>query len=410
MTARAERAPSVMNRADLALLFVVLAALTFIGWQRNQRERARRASHATERVATKVLPPPTAAESAAAPPVREQVYHVVDETGFLPQRFAWSLDYQLQEAFDNLGVDMRFVVVRGVPDGDLSGYALKKARALGMGWTVDRQALLFLYDVKNERMRIEVGPGMEGVFPDGFVGYLMRDEMATFFAARNPVLGIKYTMWSVFHRLQQAALGLEYDPLADTFITDRTRLAAGAGATAQTTLGATRYDLPTRPATESELAFYRPQPTVEEAHARYLSWLREGQYPTGTTLFTKTSGMVFRVWPMTHLSGDAMLLSEIGQKYKVVVRGDMAILYFTTTPLVAAHFFRHAPEGWQIDISADNADTRDYVDGRYTWSVLANNDDYSKTFADLYESFDGRLRPRDGDNRPLPNDRRLLHR
>ena len=54
--------------------------------------------------------------------------------------------------------------------------------------------MLFVYDLARQRMRIEVGPGLEGIFPDAFVGYLMREQTAAFFASNNRVLGLKSTM------------------------------------------------------------------------------------------------------------------------------------------------------------------------------------------------------------------------
>ena len=83
------------------------------------------------------------------------------------------------------------------------------------------------------------------------------------------------------------------------------------------------------------------------------------------------------------------------------------ILYYTTTPFVSAHLFRRTTAGWQLDIAAEVRDTREDIGGERTWEMRLTGDDYSRTFADLFEDFDGLLRPRDGDNRRLPSHGRL---
>jgi tetratricopeptide (TPR) repeat protein len=99
-----------------------------------------------------------------------------------------------------------------------------------------------------------------------------------------------------------------------------------------------------------------------------------------------------------------------------VERGDLAILFFTNTPLVSAHLFRRFPDGWRLDIAAEIQDTREFVGGPFTWGMMLTGDDYSSAFSDLFADFGPMggpasgyraqptrlLRPARGDNRPLP--------
>ena len=127
--------------------------------------------------------------------------------------------------------------MRDGPNGDLESFSLQRVRDIGIGRESDRRGLLIVYDLAAQRMRIEVGPQLECVFTDAFVGYLMRDNARAFFAARDPGFGLRTTLFMLQHRLREASLGMAYDPRAVSFITDSVRLAAGAGATAGVALG-----------------------------------------------------------------------------------------------------------------------------------------------------------------------------
>jgi tetratricopeptide (TPR) repeat protein len=125
--------------------------------------------------------------------------------------------------------------------------------------------------------------------------------------------------------------------------------------------------------------------------------------------------MLWRAFPLAQPFAEFNLYAEYGHRYKIVERGDLAILYFTTTPLVSAHLFRRSPDGWRIDIAAEVQDTREFVGGPYTWGMMLSGDDYSNAFSDLFADFGPLgeprgprpmptriLRPALGDNRPLP--------
>jgi uncharacterized protein len=341
---------------------------------------------------------------------------VMDEAGFLSYRDdKEGFEGYLNGINTESGVDIRFIFVP-IVRGDIASYARDEARKLGMGRDVNRRSMLFVYDVANQRLRVEVGPQLEGMFPDGFVGYLMREQTASLFAAGSRKLALKSTMNIVDQRLREAALGGTYNPKAVAYITDRTRLAAGAGATARVGGGTNVRSWGERITTDEARAHFGPQPTVADAFARYHEALHEGYFEPDLPLYTPESQPLLRALPMARPFADFILLSEHGQGYKIVERGDLAILFFTTTPLVSAHLFRRTPEGWQLDLAADVRDTREFVGGAYTWEMFLSGDDYSRTFSDLFADFGPNLRPdRPGHRgagprllRPAEGDNRLL--
>ena len=342
-----------------------------------------------------------------AVPTAEPVRRLMDAPGFVDPYNAERMENHLAGMYDETGVDIRFIFEREIAD-DLESFALRRARQLGLGRDTDRRGLLFVYDVRGQRMRIEVGPGLEGIFPDGFVGYLMREQTAAFFAAGDRMAGIKSTLFVVNHRLREAALGQNFNPRAIAYITDSVRLAAGAGVSARAPLGTDRT-ASTRFATTDVRARFGAQPTVAQTLARYHEALRDGYHQPDLPLYAPGTESILRRFPIAKPFAGFILVAEYGHKYTIVERGDLAILFFTTTPLVSAHLFRRSAAGWQLDLEAEVRNTRELISGGYTWMWLPSGDAYSLTFSDLFSRVSDKtyqgfkvLRPTHGDNRRLP--------
>jgi hypothetical protein len=125
-------------------------------------------------------------------------------------------------------------------------------------------------------------------------------------------------------------------------------------------------------------------------------------------LFTSASRRHFRTLPLSPAFCAYLLAVEYGRHYRVDERGDLALLYFIDDPFVSPHFFRRTPEGWQIDIAAEVADTQEATGIWYTWTLRVSGDDFSRVFADLYTPmllpgipWDDFYRVAGGDNRAL---------
>ena len=107
---------------------------------------------------------------------------------------------------------------------------------------------------------------------------------------------------------------------------------------------------------------------------------------------------------MSPAFGEYLLAAEYGRRYVVDQRGDLAMLYYTDDPFVSPKFFRRTPEGWQMDVVAEVANSQETVGMWYTWRLRASGDDFSQAFADLYTpmlmpGMDDFYRVAGGDNR-----------
>jgi uncharacterized protein len=328
---------------------------------------------------------------------------VRDKAGVISFAHEWRFERFLQMIEDESGVDIRFLLVPSVEGETLERFSVRMARKMGVGQDLDRRGLLFVYDVAQRRLRIEVGMQMEPIITDAFAGYLMREHVRSFFGTGNPSLGLRTTLFMVQHRLREVVLGREYDPTFGQFILDQRRLAVGGGASGDMQLGQSAAFLNReRTSPRAIRAYFGPQPTPEAAYHRYLEWLARGKYETDVPLFTPLSQEYMGTLTMTTGFNDHVLMMEYGKPYRVDTRGDLALLYFTTDPLLSPHFLRRTRQGWVFDMWAEILNVRNYSGWWYTWALLPTEDDFNTVFADRYESYWGTLRVRGGDNRPLP--------
>lgn len=327
--------------------------------------------------------------------------HVIDEVGFVDAGTLRQMEGHLRALFHESGADVRFLFAMRAPE-DLVTFARIRARELGVGRSSGGRGMLFVYDVSRERLRIEVGPGLEGTFPDGFVGFLMRQQTAAFFASGNRVLGIKSTLFIIGHRLREATLRQAYDPHSVAYVSDPAMLAAGGGASARIPIERKRGGDERTVLSAAARARFAPQQTVARAHARYLEALRDGYVQPDLPLYAPGSDWVLRRFPIAAPYAQFILYSEYGHKYAIVERGNLAMLVFTSTPLVSPHHFRRSRAGWQLDLSADVRNTQESIGGPYTWRMRKSGDDFSLRFSDQFRTFGKFVRLAAGDNRPLP--------
>jgi len=106
---------------------------------------------------------------------------------------------------------------------------------------------------------------------------------------------------------------------------------------------------------------------------------------------------------MTSAYFDYILILYAGKQYKVVERGDIAVLFFTDDPIVSPLFYKRIDGMWRQDVAAEVRNSRNYVGGVYSWGFNPDStDEFAKAFRDILVNIRGYLRFKDGDNRQLP--------
>jgi uncharacterized protein len=336
---------------------------------------------------------------------RAPTQRLTDQVGLIPPAEAQNYNRYLDWVHRESGVDIRVLLVPNTGTVPLETYALQAMREQGIGRESGTRGLLVVYDTSRRTMRVEVGPRLQGVLPDAFAGYLMREHVRPFFDDGRPELGLRTTMFMVHWRIRMARLGREYDPQFQEYVRDVRRLAAGGGASAALGASTSTAGFINRTADSGAQTHFVAQPSVEEVRRRYHEWLALGQGQIDVPLFTPASQEYLRRLPISRAFNEYLLATEYGRAYSIDERGDLALLYFTDDPFLSPKFLRRGPDGWRLDLSAEVANTQETVGFPYTWRLRDSGDDFSRVFADRHTpmdvSVDDFYRIAGGDNRAL---------
>lgn len=332
---------------------------------------------------------------------------VDDRVGLIPAYDEQQYGRYLDQVQSESGIDIRIALVPDTRGRPPEQYALALMRDLGVGRETGGRGLLILYDTLARSMRIEVGPKLEGILPDAFVGYLMREHVDAFFGAGRPELGLRTTLFMIHWRIRMARLGEEYDPSFEEYVRDVRRLGAGGGASGRIALDSGLARLINRTGDTAASGYFRPQPSVEAAYLRHQEWLALGGGQMDVPLFTPASRTFLQQrLPLSPAFNAYLLAGEYGRRYQVDRRGDLAMVFYTDDPFLSPKFFRRTPEGWQMDVVAEVANSQETVGFWWTWRLRVSGDDFSRVFADRYTPMNvpgvpDYYRVAGGDNRAL---------
>ena len=339
-------------------------------------------------------------------PTPRPIPRMDDRVGLIAPPARGRFDYYLDHVRNESGIDIRIVLVpdsRGRPSEE---FALGLMRELGVGRETGGRGLLIVYDTLARVMRIEVGPKLQGILPDAFIGYLMREHVDAFFGLGQAELGLRTTLFMIHWRIRMARLGEEYNPSFQEYVRDVRRLSSGGGASRRVGLDRGLASLINRTGDSAAAAHFLPRPSVEAAYRSHLEWLALGGGQVDVPLFTPASQAYLRGLPLSPAFNTYLLATVYGRRYRIDQRGELAMLYYTDDPFLSPKFFRRTPEGWQVDLVAEVANSRETVGFYWTWQLRVSGDDFSRVFADRYAAMpvpgtDDYYRVAGGDNRAL---------
>ena len=326
---------------------------------------------------------------------------ILDRTGVIPvsdlPRFEQYLGWVMRES----GVDLRFVFIPGSGGRPIETLATELMDELKIGGRTGQQrGVLLLYDLGARRLRVEVGYGLEGMFPDAFVNYLVQDHARLFFSSGDLSLGLRKMIQLLQHRIREAVLGSEFDPRVLARLAPLAHLSGGAGVSATVGFGDGAVSGPD-PATDDGGSLFRAEDSPSGTYSRYLDWLSHWPLVSQADLLTPESRIYLSSFRISPAYAEFILLAEAGKPFRIVERGDLALLYFTGTPFVSPHFLVRRDGLWRMDIAAEVRNTHEHAGGEYTWAYHGSGDPYTLAFSDLLTTIKGYRRIRDGDNRAL---------
>ena len=98
---------------------------------------------------------------------------VNDFAGVIPAQYAGPMENLAREVLEKTGTAIVVATVETIGDNDPAGYANRLYQAWGIGKKGEDKGILIFLAVKERRVRIETGYGVEGILPDGLAGEIL---------------------------------------------------------------------------------------------------------------------------------------------------------------------------------------------------------------------------------------------
>jgi len=96
----------------------------------------------------------------------------------------------ITELRQKTGAEIAVVTVSSLEGGEIDDFTNRLFERWGIGQKGKDNGLMFLAAIKDRKMRIEVGYGLEGAIPDATAGRIRRDIITPYFKAGKPGRGI----------------------------------------------------------------------------------------------------------------------------------------------------------------------------------------------------------------------------
>lgn len=109
---------------------------------------------------------------------------VNDFANVIPQSYEQKLTGITAELFNKTKIPVVLVIMSDIGGADYNDYANRLYEAWGIGKKGEDKGVLIFVTIKERKMRIEVGYGLEGILPDGLAGEI-RDRYMTPYLKEN---------------------------------------------------------------------------------------------------------------------------------------------------------------------------------------------------------------------------------
>jgi uncharacterized protein len=117
---------------------------------------------------------PAVISAAADLPLPRPTGAVNDFAGVIPQEQRAAMEDLAREVLQKTGTAVVVATVSTVGDRTVDDYATRLYESWGIGKKGEDKGVLILLALKERRVRIETGYGVEGILPDGVVGEILR--------------------------------------------------------------------------------------------------------------------------------------------------------------------------------------------------------------------------------------------
>jgi uncharacterized protein len=130
---------------------------------------------------------------------------VNDFAGVIPAQYAGPMENLAREVLEKTGTSIVVAAIETIGDNDPNDYANRLYRAWGIGKKGEDKGILIFLAVKERRVRIETGYGVEEILPDGLAGEILDRHAIPAFKAGDYGKGFSDTMAAVSAVVAKAA-------------------------------------------------------------------------------------------------------------------------------------------------------------------------------------------------------------
>ncbi|MBT8399661.1 MAG: TPM domain-containing protein [Rhodothermia bacterium] len=280
---------------------------------------------------------------------------------------------------DEYNIDLALSIPESSPP-DLARYAHDTSERMEIGRTTsEARGVLLVVDADGGMVRMEVGPGLEHVFPDLFVGRIERDQMAPFFAREQIADGVEATVELLVSRVREAIREGDDDqsesaPREEDDLAGRD-FSAGAGAQQAAPIG-DEGRLTSAPATPNVSA----QASPAEALSAYLEILARDDRSTNHSLYTPSTRRFLsnRVLTRAQMRNEHRLLFGAISSARFVEADSLAVAFFDDRTDIPPYFLARSNEGWMLDLAQSSRAIR--FDLKNNWFYTGDAGSYEFAF------------------------------
>lgn len=263
-----------------------------------------------------------------------------------------SLDSHLNTLYRLADIDMVVITLPDLQGNDIDDTAAKLLTNWKIGEnTKGQKGILFLLSVEEEVVRFEIGYDLEWIYPDSFVGYIERDQMAPFFESGRIQDGIAATLEMIIARANEKIEDQSYDPGEKINNVFSKYYSGGAGAREKVQIKTIR--IPDKTDYPDDIkSLFIPQNTPEEAYLLDIEKCKRHIRGYDFDLYTDETREISKDWVFTKAQMDNEVKDTRGKTFRVFTKGELAIAVFEpqyrNCPPV---YLKRNDKGWQLDIA-----------------------------------------------------------
>ena len=242
---------------------------------------------------------------------------------------------------DYYDIDYRVVTTKDAPD--LNRFAAEAFTEQRVGSLSESgKGLLLAINPQTDKVRLEVGRNLEGVYVDAFVKYIENEQMVPFFRKKRVADGIVATTEMIVTRAQEANAAGAFDP------TGEAEPSTGAGAITTANIGVASQKKPL----DMDDVSARGKSPEQIVHA-YIRAMKEGNDRSDLDIYSKDAREMLKNWVVTKAQMRNVVRDHRkcrGERSRI--EGDKAVVRYSAKQRFCAPYLLRREDGeWRIDFA-----------------------------------------------------------